>query len=233
LAVFALTTGLGSIAAGVVLLGAFVHWERRTAEPMLPLFLFRRRNFSVANLETFAVYAGLSTLMFFLTIFLQQLAGYSALQAGLSLLPVTIVMFVGSREVGRLSMRFGPRFFMAAGPLVAGGGVLLLARLGRHVSYLTDALPAMLIFAVGLTLTVSPLTTTVLADAESGDAGIASAVNNAVARIAGLLGIPIVGLAVSGRGLDVSGFHLTMIVTALLVCTGGVLGAVGITNRGR
>ncbi len=91
----------------------------------------------------------------------------------------------------------------------------------------------MLIFAVGLTLTVSPLTTTVLADAESGDAGIASAVNNAVARIAGLLGIPIVGLAVSGRGLDVSGFHLTMIVTALLVCTGGVLGAVGITNRGR
>jgi len=222
----------GTLGGGVILLGAFVLWERRTSNPMLPLRLFRRRNFTVANVETFLVYAGLSTLGFFLTLFLQQLAGYSALHAGLALVPITIVMFLASPYVGRLSGRLGPRFFMAAGPLIAAASLVWLSRAGTDVSYVRDLLPPILIFAVGLSLTVAPLTATVLADASSGEAGIASAVNNAVARVAGLLGIAIVGVAVSGSTdqLNLHGFHLAMLVTALLVGAGGAIGAVGIAN---
>jgi predicted MFS family arabinose efflux permease len=200
---------------------------------MLPLRLFRRRNFTVANVETFAVYAGLSTLGFFLTLFLQQLAGYSPVRAGLALVPTTLVMFVLSPYAGRLSGRYGPRLFMGAGPLIAAVGLAWLARVQTDVSYVRDLLPPILIFSVGLSMTVAPLTATVLADARGGDAGIASAVNNAVARVAGLLGIAIVGLAVSGSGdqLNLRGFHLAMLVTAVLVGAGGVIGVVGIVNR--
>src|SRR5205085_9104663 len=132
------------LAVGLALLAAFVWWERRTAEPMLPLGLFSRRNFSFANLETLTVYAGLSTLTFFLVLFVQQLAGYSALKSGLALLPITIVMFLLSPRVGRLSMRFGPRLFMGAGPLVAGLPLLYLMRMHRHFSYWTELLPIVL-----------------------------------------------------------------------------------------
>jgi len=222
----------GTLGGGVILLAAFVLWERRTSDPMLPLRLFRRRNFTVANVETFLVYAGLSTLGFFLTLFLQQLAGYSALHAGLALVPITIVMFLASPYVGRLSGRLGPRFFMAAGPLIAAASLVWLTRTRPDVSYVRDLLPPILIFAVGLSLTVAPLTATVLADASSGEAGIASAVNNAVARVAGLLGIAIVGVAVSGSTdqLNLHGFHMAMLVTALLVGAGGAIGAIGIAN---
>ena len=222
----------GTLGGGVILLAAFVLWERRTSDPMLPLRLFRRRNFTVANVETFLVYAGLSTLGFFLTLFLQQLAGYSALHAGLALVPITIVMFLASPYVGRLSGRLGPRFFMAAGPLIAAAALVWLTRTRPDVSYVRDLLPPILIFAVGLSLTVAPLTATVLADASSGEAGIASAVNNAVARVAGLLGIAIVGVAVSGSTdqLNLHGFHMAMLVTALLVGAGGAIGAIGIAN---
>src|SRR3954468_7298002 len=224
-----------TLVGGLVLLGAFVFWERRAAHPMLPLRLFRRRNFSVTNLETFFVYAGLSTLTFFLTLYLQQIARYSPLQAGVALLPITVVMFFGSPYVGRLSAKLGPRFFMAAGPLIAAAGLALFIPSGRHAAYLTDLLPGILIFSAGLVLTVAPLTTTVLADAVQGDAGIASAVNNAVARVAGLLGIAFVGLAVTGSHdqLDLHGFRMAMTVTAFLVGAGGVIGAVGIVNPKR
>lgn len=224
----------GALGGGLVLLAAFVLWERRTRAPMLPLALFRRRNFTVTNIETFAVYAGLSTWGFFLTLFLQQLAGYSALRSGLALLPVTLVMFAGSRFVGRAAMAVGPRVFMAAGPLVAGLSLLLLLRLEPGFSYVPELLPPVLLFGIGLCLTVAPLTATVLSDAGPGDAGIASGVNNAVARIAALLGIALVGLAVgAGNRLDVHGFHLAMLVTALLVAAGGVIGALGIRNPPR
>jgi predicted MFS family arabinose efflux permease len=144
-------------------------------------------------------------------------------------------MFLGSRYVGRLSAHYGPRFYMAAGPLTSAVGLVLLVRLEPHGSYVRDVLPPILIFAAGLTLTVAPLTATVLADATGGDAGIASAVNNAVARVAGLLGIAIVGLVITGAGdqLDVRGFHLAMLATAVLVGTGGVIGALGIANPRR
>src|SRR5207245_1612581 len=144
--------------------------------------------------------------------FLQQLAGYSPFRAGLSMLPLTIALFLLSRYVGRLSARYGPRAFMAAGPLLAAASTLALARLPTHLDYWTDLLPPLTGFAVGLALTVAPLTTTVLSDAGPGDAGIASGVNNAVARVAGLVAIAVVGLVVANgaRGLSVHGFHEAM-----------------------
>jgi EmrB/QacA subfamily drug resistance transporter len=225
----------GSLVLGVLLVVAFVVYESRARQPMLPLRLFANRNFSVTNVETLAVYAGLSTLSFFLVLFLQQIVGYSALASGFALLPVTIVMFALSRRVGALAGRLGPRFFMAAGPIVAGLGLLPLLRMDAGMSYWRDLLPGVLVFSVGLTLTVAPLTSTVLSEAGAGDAGIASGVNNAVARIAGLLGIAVVGLAVADRSnrLDTHGFHLAMLITAGLVIAGGVIGALGIRNPTR
>ncbi len=163
---------------------------------MLPLRLFRRRNFSAGNIETFSMYAGLAILFFFLVLFLQQIGGYTPLESGLATLPVTLIMFVFSRRFGALADRFGPRFFMGAGPLVAACGLLLFQRVGVSVDYLSEVLPALLVFALGLAMTVAPLTAAVLAGAEH-DAGIASGVNNAIARVGGLLGTATVGAAIS------------------------------------
>jgi predicted MFS family arabinose efflux permease len=215
-----------------VLLGAFVAYELRTPMPMLPLRLFRLRNFSVTNVETLSVYGGLSALSTFLTLFLIEFAGYTALHAGLSLLPITIVMFFLSPRMGRLSMQYGPRLFMSLGPIIAGIAIVAYTRLPEHPRYLVDILPALLLFSIGLSLTVAPLTTTVLADAGRGDAGVASGVNNAVARIAGLLAIAVLGIAAAGGGdhLTKHGFHLTMGVVAGLLVGGGLIGGVGIRN---
>jgi EmrB/QacA subfamily drug resistance transporter len=223
------------LVAGLALLAGFLWWEHRVAHPMLPLGLFSRRNFSFANLETFTVYAGLSTLTFFMVLFVQQLAGYSALQSGLALLPITVVMFVLSPRVGRLSMRLGPRLFMGAGPFVAAGSILAMTRLTPGFSYWIELLPPLLVFSVGLSMIVAPLTATVLADADDRDAGIASGVNNAVARVAGLLGIAVVGAAVAGgdNRLDVSGYRISMWITAGLIGAGGVIGVAGIRNAPR
>jgi EmrB/QacA subfamily drug resistance transporter len=188
---------IASQLGGVLLFVGFIVREHLARDPMLPLSLFLRRNFSAANIETFAVYSALSVFMFFLVLFLQQVAGYTPLQSGLALLPVTIVMFLASRLVGRLSARLGPRLFMTAGPLISAGGLLLALRVGVHTSYFDDLLPAVLVFAAGLALTVAPLTTTVLAGVARDGAGIASAVNNAVARVAGLLGTAGIGAAVA------------------------------------
>jgi EmrB/QacA subfamily drug resistance transporter len=223
---------LAPLVGGLVLLGVFIWWERRVPRPMLPLGLFHRRNFSFANLETLAVYAGLSTLTFFLVLFVQQSAGYTALRAGLALLPITIVMFFLSPRVGRMSMRVGPRFFMGVGPFVAAAGLAALIRLKPGFDYWLELLPPLVVFAFGLSMIVAPLTATVLADADESDAGIASGVNNAVARVAGLLGIAVVGASVAGASnrLDQSGFRLAMVITAVLVGVGGVIGLLGIRN---
>jgi MFS family permease len=183
--------------AGVALLFMFVAYEWRARDPMLPLGLFRRRNFSAGNVETFAMYAGLAVLFFFLVLFLQQVGGYTPLQSGLATLPVTLVMFALSRRFGALADRHGPRLFMGLGPLVAAVGLLLFQRVGTSIDYVTDVLPALLVFALGLSMTVAPLTAAVLAGAERTQAGIASAVNNAVARVAGLLGTAAVGAAIA------------------------------------
>jgi len=221
-----------ALTSGVAALAAFVVREATAPHAMLPLRLFRRRNFSVTNIETLAVYGGLSTWGFFLVLFLQQLSGYSPFEAGLAMLPVTIVLFALSRLVGRVSARLGPRAFMASGPLLAGASVLVLARLPAGLDYWTELLPPLLGFAVGLALTVAPLTTTVLSDAGPADAGIASGVNNAVARVGGLVAIAAVGVAASGGGdrLTVHGFHRAMLITGGLIALGGAIGAAGIRN---
>jgi EmrB/QacA subfamily drug resistance transporter len=185
--------------AGVLLLAIFLWHERRTAEPMLPLELFRRRNFAVGNAQTFAMYGGLGVTFFFLVLFLQQVVGYDALQAGAALLPTTLVMFALSKRIGRLADRFGPRFFMGLGPLIAALGLALMLRLDADLDYLTDLLPALVVFSLGLTATVAPLTATVLADADERNAGIASGINNAIARMAGLLAIAALGAIVAAQ----------------------------------
>jgi EmrB/QacA subfamily drug resistance transporter len=222
----------GGIVGGAALLASFVVYELHTAMPMLPLRLFRLRNFSVTNVETLSVYGALSGLSVFLTLYLIEFSGYSAFRAGVSLLPITVVMFVLSPRTGRLSMQYGPRLFMALGPVIAGAAVLVYVRLPAHPNYWVDLLPALLVFAVGLSLTVAPLTTTVLADANPGDAGVASGVNNAVARVAGLLAVAVLGIAAAGGGdhLTEHGFHVAMAVVAALLVCGGLIGAVGIRN---
>jgi EmrB/QacA subfamily drug resistance transporter len=222
----------GALAGGAACFALFLGWEARTTAPMLPLHLFARRNFSVTNVETLAVYGGLSAWGFFLALFLQQVSGYSPLRAGAATLPVTLVLFALSRQTGRLSARYGPRVFMAVGPLLGGASLLALVRLPSKLDYWVDLLPPLLGFALGLTLTVAPLTTTVLADAGPGDAGIASAVNNAVARVAGLVAIAGIGVLASGgtHGLTAHGFHVAMLCVGALICAGGLIGAAGIRN---
>ena len=185
------------IIAGVLLLAAFVAWERREPEPMLPLGLFRVRNFAVGNLTTLAMYGGLGVSTFFTVVFLQQVGGYTPIAAGVSLLPITLMIFALSRRFGALADRIGPRLFMSAGPIVAGAGLLLFARAGAHPSYPTVILPAVLVFGLGLAATVAPLTATVLGSVQPGHSGLASGANNAVSRIASLLAIAAVGAAVS------------------------------------
>ena len=221
---------LATLVSGVVALVLFLAWERRTPSPMMPLGLFARRNFSASNAETFAVYAALSTTTFFLVLFLQQLNGYSAFRSGLALLPVTLALFALSRAIGRWSARLGPRLFMTLGPVLCAGGVALFARLDRGASYWVEIFPGVIAFALGLACIVAPLTTTVLAGVGEGETGIASGINNAVARIGGLLGIAAVGAIAAGkRGqLDVHGFHVAMIVTAGFLLVGGAIGFVAI-----
>jgi EmrB/QacA subfamily drug resistance transporter len=190
-------TVAGPLLGGAALFAAFVAWEARSPHPMLPLSLFRRRNFAVGNIETFSMYAGLGLLFFFLVLFLQQVAGYSALEAGTTTIPVTAVMFLFSARFGALADRHGPRFFMGFGPLLAAAGLAFFIRLDAEVDYLTELLPGLLIFSVGLAMTVAPLTATVLADADEHNAGIASGVNNAIARVASLIAIAAVGAVVA------------------------------------
>ena len=194
----------GSLLTGVALLGAFIERERRTPAPMLPLALFSHRNFSVTNAQTFAIYGGIGLLGFFQTIYLQQVAGYSALKSGVTGLVPTAVMFVLSARMGRLADKYGARPFLVVGPLLVAAGFGLFERYGTSVSLVTDVLPALLVFSLGLSMTVAPLTATVLADASEADAGIASAVNNAIARTAGLIAVAAVGAVAAsyyGRAL--------------------------------
>jgi len=189
----------GALVAGLTLFASFVAFESRARAPMLPLELFSHRNFSVANAQTFAMYGGIGLLGFFVTIYLQQVAGYSALKSGVTGLVPTIVMFALSARMGRLADRYGARPFLVVGPLLVAAGFALMLRYGTSVSLFTDVLPALLVFSLGLALTVAPLTATVLADASESDAGIASAVNNAIARTAGLISVAAVGAVVAAH----------------------------------
>lgn len=182
---------------GAVSIIAFLFYERSCKNPMLPLSIFKHHNFSIGNIATLAIYAGLSVATFLVIIFVQQVGGYSALRAGLCLLPVTLIMFALSPRFGALSGRYGPRFFMSVGPVIAGCGFLLMLRVNADLNYWTQLFPAVVVFGLGLSMTVAPLTAAILGDVETKKAGLASAINNAVARVAGLLAIGAIGVIIS------------------------------------
>ena len=188
-----------ALIGGIGALGAFVAYERRTPTPMLPPSIFHSRNFAVGNVVTLTAYAGLGAASFFIAIFLQQIAGYSAFEAGIAMLPITLLLIGLSRRFGALATRIGPRLLMSAGPILGGIGLLAFTRVDERGSYVTDVLPATLLFGLGLAMTVAPLTATVLQAAERRHAGIASGVNNAIARVAALLAIAVVGAVVSAQ----------------------------------
>jgi MFS family permease len=207
----------------------FLVYESRAEHPMLPLGLFKVRNFTFGNLATTSIYAGLSVATFLLAVFVQQVGGYSAIQAGLALMPVTLLMFFLSPRFGALSGKFGPRWFMTFGPLLGSLGFFLMLNVDKHVSYWPQLLPGIVLFGIGLSATVSPLTSAVLGSIDSKQAGIGSAVNNAIARIAGLVAIAFIGI-VTGSHLDVDGFRRGVILTAILLAVGGLISAIGIQN---
>jgi EmrB/QacA subfamily drug resistance transporter len=187
------------IAIGLIALAVFLVYENKIKSPMLPLDLFKNHNFAVGNIATLGIYAGLSAATFLIVIYLQQVAGYTALSAGLALLPVTIIMFFLSSKSGALAAKYGPRLFMGLGPVIAGIGFLMMLRVGSHVNYWTQLFPAVMVFGFGLVTTVAPLTAAILGDVPSKQAGIASAVNNAMSRIAGLVAIALIGVIVQAR----------------------------------
>jgi EmrB/QacA subfamily drug resistance transporter len=245
--VYALTDGPGlgwtsprillAGAAGVAALVAFVVWERRSRHPMLPLDIFASRQFTAANLVTFVVYGALGGALFLMPIQLQRVVGFSPLAAGVALIPITLVMLLLSARAGRLSARIGPRVPMTLGPLLVAAGFVLYTRIGPGSTYLADILPGMLVFAFGLTLTVAPLTATVLAAAPAEHAGMASAVNNTVARAAGLLAVAILPVAagITGAGaLDPTrfddGFRIAVLLAAALCAAGALISWFGIRN---
>ena len=221
------------VLAGLGVFAGFLAWERRARDPMLPLGLFGRGNFAWGNVETLALYGGLGATFFLLVLFLQQVGGLDALEAGLSTLPTTIVMFLLSRRFGALADRRGPRLFMGVGPLIcAAGTLLLMAMVDETPSLVAEVLPGVVVFALGLSITVAPLTAAILADADEHNAGIASGVNNAVARVASLLATAGIG-AVIGGTLDLDGFRMGMAFAATLMAAGGLIGLARIRNPRR
>ncbi len=221
-----LVTGIGGLAA---LVAFFVH-EHRTANPMLPLSIFASRQFSAANAVTFVVYAALGGVFFLLVSFLQISMGYTPIEAGSASLPVTGLMLVFSARAGGLAQRIGPRVPLTVGPLVIALGLAWLSMAAPGDSYLTGILPAVTVFGIGLTLVVAPVTATVLAAADANHSGIASGVNNAVARVAGLLAVAVLPVIAGLTGDSfydpeamTDGFQIGMMICAGLAAVGGVL----------
>jgi EmrB/QacA subfamily drug resistance transporter len=221
---------MAALVVGLTALFAFVWYEARAAHPMLPLELFGNRNFSVGNLATLAIYGALGVSTFLITIFVQQVGGYSAFASGAALVPVTIIMFFLASKFGALAGRHGPRLFMSVGPLIMALGFVLMLRVGAAVGYWFDLLPAILVFGLGLACTVAPLTAAILGAIPKGESGIASAVNNATARIAGLVAVAAIGV-VTGPTLTVDSFHRGSIAVAVALFIGAAISAIGITNK--
>jgi EmrB/QacA subfamily drug resistance transporter len=234
---------IGLLVVGGVALIGFVRRERIISAPMLELALFACRNFSAGNGQTLLVYGGMNVLFFFLMLYLQEVAGYTPLQSGLAAAPTTIVVFLLARRFGAMADRRGPRRLLIAGPAISTVGILLLTRVGLHPNYVTDLLPGLLVFAVGLAIMVAPMTAIVLADADDSDAGGASAINNAIAKLSGLIGISAVGMAIAGTlghggaftadMASVHAFHHAALICGSLVAAGGVVGALAVVDPPR
>jgi MFS family permease len=223
---------------GCVLIVAFLLVERRVSDPMLPLTIFRSRQFSGANAATLANYVAIGAMFFFLSLQLQDVLGYTALAAGAASMPATLIMLAFSAQAGRVGQRIGARIPMTVGPIVLGAGLVLLSGIDPGDSYLVSILPGVVVFGVGMTIFVAPLTTTVLGALPDERAGIASAVNNAVARLAQLFasaGLPAAaGLSAStavGPGAFSDGFQTAMLIDAGVAVAGGVIS--WMTIRGR
>jgi EmrB/QacA subfamily drug resistance transporter len=228
---------------GVIAFVVFLRRERIITTPMLQLSLFACRNFSAGNAQTLLVYAGINVLFFFLMLFLQQVAGYSPLQSGLASAPSTLIVFLLARRFGTLADGRGPRVLLTVGPVLGAAGIFLLTRMGMNPNYATDVLPGLLVFAVGLAMMVAPMTAIVLADADESDAGGASAINNAIAKLAGLIGISVVGMAIAGTlghgasfshdTASVHAFREAAVICGLLVAAGAVIGALAVIDPPR
>lgn len=221
--------------AGVAALVAFAVVQRRSRHPLVPPALFANRQFTAANVVTFLVYAPLGVVFVLLVLQLQVVAGYSPLLAGTALLPLTVLMLLFSSRAGALAQRIGPRLPMTVGPVLAAAGVLLMLRVGEDASYLRDVLPASVVFGAGLTLLVAPLTATVLDSAETRFAGVASGVNNAVARAASLLAVAVVPVAAGIGGDDytdpvalAAGFRTALLICAVLLLAGALIASVAV-----
>ncbi|MFG6504208.1 MFS transporter [Microbacterium sp. P05] len=219
----------GSMTIGLLSFAGFLVRERFAKDPMMPLGLFRARNFWTGNLATAFIYGALSLNGFVVSVYLQQGAGLGATEAGLASLPSTILMILLSSRVGALAGRWGPRLFMTVGPLLMAVGALLLLLVRPDFDYWTQVLPGVLVFGFGLTITVSPLTSAILGAIDIEQSGIASAVNNAVSRVAGLIAIAMVAV-IAGGSLDLDGFYRAAVVTAILMAAGGVISLLGIRN---
>ena len=229
-----LLAGIG----GVVALVAFLLSERRSANPMMPLGMFASRQFSAANLVTFVVYAALGGVFFLLVAFLQISLGYSPIEAGAASLPITVLMLLLSARSGALAQRIGARIPLTIGPLVIAVGLLMMTRIDPGDSYVSSVLPAVIVFGLGLTLVVAPVTATVLAAADTQHAGIASGINNAVSRVAGLLAVAVLPLIAGLTGDNfydpikmTDGFHVAMIACAALAAGGGILAWLTISSE--
>lgn len=215
----------GALALGALLLVAFLWCEKKRRDPMLKLNLFASRNFTGANIMTFLMYGALGGFSFSLVIYLQTYLHYTPFQAGISMLPISLCMMLFSGKVGKLSAVYGPRLFMTLGPIIAGIGMFLLFFLHTGDSYLLGVLPGVLVFSVGLTLLVSPLTTTVMMAVGEGDSGIASGINNAVARSAGLIVVAMLGLLGAAHA-----YAFAMALSAGLALLGGIVSFLMIRN---
>jgi MFS family permease len=228
---------VGCLVLGIFAVAGFVITERRTADPMLPPSMFVARQFAATNAVTLLLYGALGGALFLLPVALQQVAGYTPLASGLSLLPVTVLMFSLSARSGRLASRIGPRLQMSVGPLVAGVGLILLMRLTTDYQYVTGVLPGVIVLGIGLVITVAPLTSTAMSSAPGEHAGLASAVNNDVARAAGLFAVAVLPL-VSGLTGDAylhpaafaHGFRIACVITGGMCLLGAAIAAVEITN---
>lgn len=220
---------LTSLVVGVACLIAFPWWERRTPNPMMPLQIFSARNFAVGNLATVFLYAAVSLGMLVVALFLQETAGLSATEAGLATLPIPVLSFFLARWFGTLAGRHGPRLYMALGPLVAAAGHLLMTSVAEPFDIWTQMLPGLVVFGLGLSMTVSPLTAAILAAVDPAQSGIGSAINNAISRIAGLIAIALTGVIIGGS-MDFGGFRRGLFVAAVLFAVAGLISWVGIRN---
>jgi EmrB/QacA subfamily drug resistance transporter len=228
------------LTAGCVCLVAFALVEARSPAPLIPPGLFRSRQFSGTNAVTFVVYGGLAGALFLLPVELQDALRYSPIAAGTALLPVTVLMLAFSSRSGALAALIGPRLQMSIGPLVVGGGLALLARIGPGSTYVSQVLPAVLVLGIGLAVTVAPLTATALGAAPAEHSGVASAINNDLARAAGLVAVAV--LPTAGRiggfsylhpALLTAGFHTAVLIAAAMCGLGGVLAVMSIRNPQR